>query len=213
MLPLTFQNLRTVLLLGCHSDDIEIGCGGLVLRLLRDNPRLKIHWVVLAAEGPRESEARASAAAWLRDAEACEVTIQDFRDSYFPAQWGDIKDFFHALAGQLQPDLVLTHRREDAHQDHRVASELTWCAFRDHAILEYEIPKYEGDLGQPNLYAPLDAATARRKIDLLMQHFATQRSKAWFRPETFDSLMRLRGIECKAPDGYAEAFHAPKLVL
>lgn len=213
MFRLPLDNLRSVLCIGCHSDDIEIGCGGLMLRLLRDRPDLKVSWVVLAAEGEREIEARRSAAAWLAGAKDADVIVQPFRDSYFPAQWSEIKTFFHSLSSRIRPDLILTHRPDDAHQDHRVAAELTWCAFREHLILEYEIPKYEGDLGRPNLYAALDGDLAARKVSLLMEHFATQRNKTWFRPETFESLMRIRGIECKAADGYAEAFHARKMFI
>ncbi len=213
MFRLPVERIETLLCIGCHSDDIEIGCGGLVLRLLRERPSLKVHWVVLGATGERDTEAQRSAEAWLGSACDADVVIRPFRDSYFPTQWAEIKEFLHGLSARVQPDLILTHRRDDAHQDHRVAAELTWCAFRDHLILEYEIPKYEGDLGRPNVYASLPADVAQRKIALLMEHFTTQRGKDWFRPETFEALMRLRGIECKAAGGYAEGFYARKLTV
>jgi LmbE family N-acetylglucosaminyl deacetylase len=202
----------SVLCLGAHSDDIEIGCGGTLLRLLAERP-VAVHWVTFAAPGEREAEARKSAADFLEGGVAATIEVHQFRESYFPAVAADIKDAFEALKARVTPDVVLTHRRDDAHQDHRTLAELTWNTFRNHLVLEYEIAKYEGDLGQPNLFVPLPDEVAARKVDLLMTHFATQRNRSWFRPDTFRALMTLRGIECNAPQGYAEAFHVRKAVL
>jgi LmbE family N-acetylglucosaminyl deacetylase len=202
-----------VLCLGAHSDDIEIGCGGTLLRLLAERPDARVNWVVFSADDDREAEARRCAADFLTGSAGGEVIVHRFRESYYPYVAADIKDAFGALRSIVSPDIVFTHRREDQHQDHRTLAELTWNTFRDHVVLEYEIPKFEGDLGHPNVYVPLDAATAARKIELLMAHFGTQRSKRWFRPETFRATMALRAIECNAPDGWAEAFHVSKLVL
>jgi LmbE family N-acetylglucosaminyl deacetylase len=203
----------TILALGAHSDDIEIGAAGTVLRLLDEHPGSLVHWVVFSAEGEREAEARASAADVLARAASATVEVHRFRESYFPFVGSEIKDRFEALKGRVQPDLVLTHRTADRHQDHRLVAELTWNTFRDHAIAEYEVPKYDGDLGQPNLFAPLPEAVARRKIALLLKHFASQRHRSWFKAESFESLMRIRGIECNADSGFAEAFHMRKLTL
>ncbi len=213
MIGANFPQLRNVLCLGAHSDDIEIGCGGTLLQMLDDNPQLNVCWVVFGAGGERADEARQSAEAFLADTSNKRIVIKDFRDSYFPAQWTDIKVFFHQLSQQFQPDLIFTHRHDDRHQDHRVLNELTWCAFRNHVILEYEIPKYEGDLGQPNLYSPVTEEQTARKIELLDEMFATQRNKQWFSDDTFWSLMRIRGLECHSPSRFAEAFHTRKLLL
>lgn len=202
----------SVLCLGAHSDDIEIGCGGTVLRLVAERPGTTVDWVVFSADDAREAEARDSAAAFLAGAAMARVVVHRFRESYFPHLGDQIKDAFEALKGDVAPDLVFTHRREDRHQDHRTIAELTWNTFRDHVVVEYEIHKYEGDLGHPNLYVPLDEEVAERKVELLARHFGTQRSRSWFRPETFRGLMAVRGVECNAASGWAEAFHAPKLV-
>jgi LmbE family N-acetylglucosaminyl deacetylase len=211
-LPRTGNPLR-ILCLGAHSDDIEIGCGGTILRLLAERPDSDVHWVIFSAADAREREARASAADFLSGASTTTVVVNRFRESYFPSVWADIKDFFEGLKRQVIPDLVFCHRAQDLHQDHRVVAELTWNTFRDHLILEYEIPKYEGDLTPPNVFVPLSKAHADRKVDLLMHHFASQRSRGWFRPSTFHGVMSLRGIECNSSDGSAEAFHARKVVL
>lgn len=211
MIRLAPENLNTLLCIGCHADDIEIGCGGALLRLLREHPRARVCWVVLSADGEREAEAKRSAARFLDGAASSEIIVQRFRDTLFPCDYQAIKAFYRELSGRVQPDAVFTHRLEDAHQDHRVAAELTWQAFRDHLILEYEIPKYEGDLGRPNVYVPLDEATARRKISLTVEAFPTQHDKPWFRAENFEALLRLRGLECKAE--FAEAFHCRKMTL
>jgi LmbE family N-acetylglucosaminyl deacetylase len=201
-----------LLCLGAHSDDIEIGCGGLLLRLAHTRP-LSVDWVVFSAGGRRGAEAKRGAARFLEGAAQRRVTTHRFRDGFFPYGGAAIQAVFERLKRTVRPDLVLTHYRDDRHQDHRVLSDLTWNTFRDHCILEYEIPKYDGDLGTPNLFVPLDEATARRKVELIRDTFTTQRDRHWFADETFLGLMRLRGMECRAPDGYAEAFYARKTVL
>lgn len=200
-----------VLALGCHSDDIEIGAGGTMLRLHEAYGDLEVHWVVLSAHGPRRDEARASADDLLPGA-ALTVDLHEFRDGYFPYEGGRVKDVFEALKAAPMPDLILTHHRQDLHQDHRLVCELTWNTFRDHLILEYEIPKYDADLGQPNVFVPVTEAHARRKVEVLLRHFGSQRSKHWFTEDLFVGVMRLRGSECRSPTGYAEAFHGRKLL-
>jgi LmbE family N-acetylglucosaminyl deacetylase len=202
-----------LLCIGAHSDDIEIGCGGLILSLLERRP-VDVEWVVFSASGVREVEARRSAQAFLKGARSANVVVKAFRDGFFPYD-ADIKSQFEALKkrGSRQPDLILTHYRHDRHQDHRVLSDLAWNTFRDHWILEYEIPKFDGDLGVPNCFAPIPKSTARRKAILLNRMFGTQRDKHWFTDETFMGLMRLRGMECRSETGYAEAFYARKTVL
>jgi LmbE family N-acetylglucosaminyl deacetylase len=202
-----------VLCVGAHSDDIEIGCGGTILRLLAEVPRVSVRWVVLTADDTREAEARASAAAFLAGAEEAQVEVLHLRESYLPSMAAEVKDYFEVLKHSCRPDIVFTHHRHDLHQDHQLVSQLTWNTFRDHLVLEYEIPKWDGDLGRPNVFVPLPADVAERKIALLCDHFASQRSRSWFDPETFTALMRLRAIECNAPDRRAEAFHGSKLAL
>jgi LmbE family N-acetylglucosaminyl deacetylase len=200
-----------LLFIGAHSDDIEIGCGGTVLRLLAEHPGSHVRWVVLSATAGREREARASAAEFLAMAGSVAVEVAAFRESYFPYVGAEVKDFFNGLGRRCRPDVVFCHTRADEHQDHRTVAELVWNTFRDHVVCEYEIPKYEGDLGRPNLYVTLTPDVVERKIELLMRHFGTQRSKRWFRTETFAAMMALRGIEAGATA--AEAFHARKLVI
>jgi|ERR1041385_182135 LmbE family N-acetylglucosaminyl deacetylase len=215
MLPLSFnkQGALRVLCLGAHSDDIEIGCGGTVLRLLAERPGCDVTWVVFSATGAREREARASAEEFLTGAAKKTIVTKAFRESYFPAVWADVKDFFEEVRRSVEPDVILCHHPKDLHQDHRVVAELAWNTFRDHLIFEYEIPKYEGDLGNPNVFVPLTRAQADRKVELLLRHFSSQASRAWFRADTFHGLMSVRGVECHAPDCRAEAFHARKAVL
>jgi len=213
-LSLTGANeFRRVLCLGAHCDDIEIGCGGTLLTLIEENPKLVVDWVVFASSPIREPEALASANAFLRDAADSTVVIKQFRNGYFPFTGAEIKDFFESLKSLPSPDLILTHQRNDRHQDHRTISDLTWNTFRDHLILEYEIPKYDGDLGQPNVFVPLTEQVWRRKIALTVEHFQSQKERSWFSEDTFRSLMRLRGVECNAPSGHAEAFYGRKLGL
>ena len=203
---------RRLLCIGAHCDDLEIGCGGTVLRLLDAAPDLAVDWVVLTSNEARAREARASAEAFLRGAREARVIVKAFRDGFLPYSGAEVKAFFEELKGLGSPDLILTHQRHDLHQDHRLVSELTWNTFRDHLILEYEIPKYDGDFGAPNLFVHLDAATARRKVELITTHFPTQHGRDWFAEETFLSVMRLRGMESRAPERYAEAFYCRKLV-
>ena len=201
-----------VLCLGAHSDDIEIGCGGTILRLLASQQEIDIVWVVFGAGSKREQEARASAALFLSQAKNKNIIVKNFRDGFFPFEGAQIKDFFEELKS-TSPDMIFTHYRKDAHQDHRLIEELTWNTFRNHLILEYEIPKYDGDFGQPNVFVPLDQEIYKKKVRYLMEAFETQRSKQWFGEDTFLALMRLRGMECVAPSGHAEAFYCRKLVL
>jgi LmbE family N-acetylglucosaminyl deacetylase len=203
----------SVLCLGAHSDDIEIGAGATLLSLLDRGIRLDVHWCVLSGAGLREREARASAADFLLHAASAKVEVMPFQDGFFPEQGEQIKSWFEVLKERVDPDVILTHRRDDAHQDHRQVSRLAWNTFRDHCILEYEVPKWDGDIGQPNLYMPVSAGALQRKVDLLISHFGSQRSKQWFDAETFLGLARLRGMECRAPERYAEAFVARKLTL
>lgn len=202
-----------ILFIGAHADDIEIGCGGTVQWLLDKYPRARITWVVLSASAARAAEARKAARRLLVRAVSPQVIIGDFRDAYFPAQFEQVKEFFDDLKRRVRPDIVFTHQREDLHQDHRVAGELTWNSFRDHLVLEYEIPKFDGGMGSPSVFVPLTRVQVQRKVRLLMGVYGTQRSKRWFTEETFSGLMRLRGIECNAPAGYAEAFYGRKLLL
>lgn len=202
-----------ILCMGAHSDDVEIGCGGTLLRLLDDHPGSHVTWVVFSASATRAAEAQTSAAAFLARAGQSEVQIHAYKESYFPSIAADIKDTFERLKSATRPDVVFAHRHDDMHQDHRVIAELTWNTFRNHLVLQYEIPKYEGDLGQPNVFVPLPMAVAQRKVDLLQHHFESQRHRSWFHADTFHGLMSVRGVECNAPERRAEAFYARKLVL
>lgn len=201
-----------ILCLGSHSDDIEIGCGGTVLRLAEQYPGAAFHWVVFSAIGVRAQEARC-AASFFAGSRLQELLLKTFRDGFMPFEGALVKDIFEELKQTVSPDLIFTHNRKDAHQDHRLVAELTWNTFRDHFILEYEIPKYDGDLGQPSVFVPLQKEVCQRKVHYLMEAFQSQRKKRWFQEETFFSLMRLRGMECNSPSGYAEAFYCRKLVL
>lgn len=217
MQPLTFDFGRTqpprLLCLGAHCDDIEIGCGATVLRLLNSWPGAQVHWVVFSGSSARHDEARAAAATFLAQAGESRVELLSYRESFLPQDWGAVKDEFERIKAEFTPTLVLTHARDDAHQDHRVVAELTWNTFRDHTVLEYEIPKYEGDLGNPNLFVPVERHYAEAKVEILMTCFETQRKRSWFDPTTFLGLMRLRGVGCNAPSGYAEAFTVRKMVI
>jgi LmbE family N-acetylglucosaminyl deacetylase len=200
-----------ILCLGAHSDDIEIGCGGTILKLLGEIPGAELRWIVLGATGQRANEAVASANLFLANARKKEIVVKGFRDGFFPYIGGEIKQFFEELKHDYAPDLILTHYRNDLHQDHRVISELTWNTFRNHLILEYEIVKYDGDMGAPNFFMPLNDALCRRKIANILQAFGSQRDKQWFTQDTFVAMLRLRGLECNAPDKYAEAFYCRKV--
>lgn len=203
----------SVLCLGAHSDDIEIGAGATLLSWLEQGIRLDVHWCVLSGAGEREQEAKASAVDFLAPAASRQIEVMAFRDGFFPEQGEQIKIWFEALKDRVDPDVILSHRGDDAHQDHRQVARLAWNTFRDHLILEYEIPKWDGDMARPNFYMPVSAAAIQRKIDLLMAHFGSQRSRQWFDAEAFLGLARLRGMECRAQERYAEAFVARKLAL
>jgi LmbE family N-acetylglucosaminyl deacetylase len=207
------EPIRRVLAIGCHADDIEIGCGGTLLALCRANPELEVDWVVLAAEGRRADEARASAADFLDGIVEARVEVHAFRDGFLPYVGGEVKEVFEQLKQRVDPQLVFTHAGYDFHQDHRLACELTWNTFRSHLILEYEVPKVDGDLGRPNVYIPLTQELVERKLDLLDRHFPTQAGKHWFDRDTFKGLMRLRGLEAVAPERFAEGFTCRKVTL
>jgi LmbE family N-acetylglucosaminyl deacetylase len=212
LLSETSASITRILCLGAHCDDIEIGCGGTLLSLLEANPGIHVDWVVFSSDEQREPEARAGAAAFLAHADEANVVVKAFRQRFF-AYAAEIKEFFDELGASTRPELVFTHFGDDRHQDHRVLSELAYNTFRDHLILEYEIPKWDGDISRPWVYVPLDTSHVERKVETIWNVFESQRDKHWFSKETFLATMRLRGIECKAPSGYAEAFHCRKLVL
>jgi len=201
-----------VLCLGAHSDDIEIGCGGTILHLAEQFPSCVLHWVVFSALGVRAAEAQRGAELFAGTSTIKGPILKPFRDGFMPFVGAEIKATFEELKA-ISPDLIFTHNRRDAHQDHRLIAELTWNTFRDHLIFEYEIPKYDGDLGQPNVFVPLEPKAFQKKVSYIMEAFRSQHARRWFREETFLSLMRLRGIECNASSGYAEAFYCSKIVL
>ena len=217
MLNLLFDKPKldpfSILCLGAHSDDIEIGCGGTILRLIDQYPNLNVTWVVFGASGPRIDEAQKSAELFLSEVTEKNILIKNFRDGYFPYNGAEIKDYFEELKQQLNPDLIFTHYRNDLHQDHRLIEELTWNTWRNHLILEYEIPKYDGDLGIPNFFVTLDKPILNKKIDLLLRLFQTQGNKHWFSSETFRAILRIRGIESKSNSGYAEAYYCRKILF
>jgi LmbE family N-acetylglucosaminyl deacetylase len=202
-----------VLCLGAHADDIELGCGGTILGLIKRYKKMRFYWVIFSADEKRAREALSSARSFLKGAREKKVEVHNYRESYFPYLGSEIKDAFEKLKTASSPDLVFTHFRKDLHQDHRLISELTWNTFRDHLILEFEILKYDGDLGAPNFFVPLEKKTCQRKIRLLLENFKSQRGKRWFSEEAFSSLMKLRGIESSSESGYAEAFFCRKMVL
>jgi LmbE family N-acetylglucosaminyl deacetylase len=203
----------SLLAVGAHADDIEIGCGATLIRLLRENPTSSIHWVVVSALGVREEEAQRSACAYVDGHPNSRVTVLKHRDGFFPYEGYAIKERFEALKNEVKPDVVFTHHREDRHQDHRLVSELTWNSFRDALIFEYEVAKWDGDLVTPNAYVGADRADAEAKIERLNRFFPSQHNHDWFTDDTFFALMRLRGVESRTPSGLAEGFHARKLVL
>jgi LmbE family N-acetylglucosaminyl deacetylase len=207
------QGVRKILALGAHADDIEIGCGGTLLRLLSERSDLEVTWVVFCSTPERAREAEASAQRFLERASRRRVIVKSHRDGFLPTEQAGVKEEFEELKAQLSPDLILTHFRDDRHQDHRVVSELTWNTWRNHAIWEFEIPKYDGDFGSPNLFVPLDPGTVERKIALVLEAFPTQAGKPWFTADLFQAVARIRGMECAAPDRLAEAFYARKLVV
>ena len=202
-----------ILCVGAHSDDIEIGCGGTILRLLSEYADVEVHWIIFGSNGQRNSEATASARNFLSGAKRKKIVVKNFKDSYFPYRAEKMKKYFTALSKRISPDVIFTHYRHDLHQDHRLISELTWNAYRNHLILEYEIVKYDGDLGLPNFFVHIDKALCRKKVDFIMDSFKSQREKDWFTPDAFFSILRLRGIESRAPGRYAEGFYCRKLVV
>jgi LmbE family N-acetylglucosaminyl deacetylase len=202
-----------VLCLGAHSDDIEIGCGGTILKLIELYPNISFYWVVFGSKGSRTEEALKSANVLLDDVNDKKIFVKGFRDSFFPYIGEDIKEYFEQIKRDVEPDIIFTHYRQDLHQDHRLISDLTWNTFRNHLILEYEVPKYDGDLGSPNLFVNMDEIICRKKIQHLHAHFKTQTDRQWFSEETFRGLLRLRGIESNSPDKYAEAFYCRKMVF
>jgi LmbE family N-acetylglucosaminyl deacetylase len=218
MLPLTFPRDPStplkLLFLGAHSDDIEIGCGGTVLQLLSTYRKVDVVWVVFSSTAEREREARASASLFLEQATGqTKVIVMKFRDGFFPYQGMAIKEFFEELKKNVNPHLIFTHYRDDRHQDHRTISDLTWNTWRQHLILEYEVPKYDGDFGTPSFFVPLAKDVCARKIKYISDVFQSESNKAWLTEDTFQAILRLRGVECAAPDKYAEAFYCRKLVL
>jgi LmbE family N-acetylglucosaminyl deacetylase len=213
MLSLPFgSTMRRVLCLGAHCDDVEIGCGGLLWSLARANPQLRFDVVVFASDAPRASETRVAIKALLGES-LDNLIVHACRDGFFPAEWSTIKGLFETLKSLPAPDVVLTHHEADRHQDHRVVSELTWNTFRNHLVIEYEIPKFDGDFGRPNLYVPLTAQAVEQKSSILLSSFPSQRNKRWFTAELFSAVLRLRGMECNAESGYAEAFYLRKMVV
>jgi LmbE family N-acetylglucosaminyl deacetylase len=202
-----------VLCLGSHADDIEIGCGGSIIRLIRQYPNCRINWVVFSAIGIRKAEAERGAELFAGKQHLDQVHFHEFRDGFMPYVGSNVKDAFEELKRSVSPDIIFTHHRNDAHQDHRLIAELTWNTFRNHLILEYEIPKYDGDMGQPNVLFPLEEIEYQNKVRFIMEAFPSQYAKKWLEESTFLSLMRLRGMECNALSGYAEAFHCRKAVL
>lgn len=209
----TNESEYRVLCLGAHCDDIEIGCGGTVLKLIENYKNVTFYWVVFSSNQERAQEAIASANLFLKEAKAKTVIVKDFRDGFLPFSGIEVKEYFEQLKQQFSPDLILTHYRQDLHQDHRLISDLTWNTFRNHLILEYEIPKYDGDLGIPNFFVQLDESICRRKIQYTLDAFKTQSNKQWFTEETFRSLLRIRGMESNSPSKYAEAFYCRKIVF
>jgi LmbE family N-acetylglucosaminyl deacetylase len=211
--PFTGVKPPTILLLGAHSDDIEIGCGGSILRLIEQRPDIVVWWVVFSAAGKRGEEAQASANLFLQGVQTRQIVLKDFRDGFLPYDGSAVKEQFEELKLAVSPDIIFTHTRHDLHQDHRLLCELTWNTWRDHLILEYEIPKYDGDLGAPNFFIHLDERISNKKINYLLQCFQTQQNKHWFTADTFQALMHLRGVESRAPDNYAEGFYGRKIVF
>ena len=207
------NGIRRILCLGAHCDDIEIGCGGTILRLIQENPKLEFHWVVFSSNPVRKREARKAASLFLQNAGGSRVVIRNFRDSYFPYDGKAIKEFVASIQKSFEPDLIFTHTRNDLHQDHRLICELTWNAFRNHLILEYEIPKYDGDLGSPNFFVGLDEALCTAKIRNILAAFRSQAGKQWFTEDTFRALLRIRGIESNAEGRYAEGFYCRKALV
>ena len=207
------KNNLKILFLGAHSDDIEIGCGGTILKFIKELAKAQIRWIVFSGNEIRAAEAQQSASTFLNEVKSKKIDVYDFRESYFPFIGADLKDCFEKLKKEFNPDIIFTHYAKDAHQDHKLISKLTWNTFRDHFIFEYEIPKYDGDLSTPNLYVNLDDLIIRKKINYICKIFKSQKKKSWFSEETFRSISRIRGIESNSPDKYAESFYCHKILL
>jgi LmbE family N-acetylglucosaminyl deacetylase len=203
---------RRILCLGAHSDDIEIGCGGTILHLTQLSDQLEVYWLVFSSNPQRAREAESSARAFLKRAKHKTIVVKSFRDGFLPYVGAQVKDCFEELKRSFTPDLIFTHCRHDLHQDHRAVCELTWNTWRNHQILEYEIPKYDADLRSPNLFVPLSKTVCQRKTKALMKYFGTQRNKQWFTEDLFLGLLRLRGIESASPTQFAEGFYSRKMV-
>lgn len=206
------QPLR-ILALGAHCDDIEIGAGGALLSLIQDHNIESVHWIVFSSNEIRKIEAQQSATNFLSGVKSTYIDIKNFRNGHFPYVGAEIKDYFEEIKKKYEPNLIFTHYRNDRHQDHKTISDLTWNTFRNHMILEYEIPKYDGDIGNPNFFIPVSTEHKNMKVTNLLKYFPSQHDKQWFTKETFVAIMKLRGIESNAQEDYAEAFYARKLVL
>jgi LmbE family N-acetylglucosaminyl deacetylase len=207
------NSVYKILCLGSHCDDIEIGCGGTILKLIEDYRNIVFCWVVFSSNEQRAKEAIQSANNFLKGAKVENIFINNFRNGFFPFIGAEIKEYFEQLKQEISPDLIFTHYRHDLHQDHSLISDLTWNTFRNHLILEYEIPKYDGDLGSPNFFVQLDEDICRRKVQYLLDAFETERQKQWFSEDTFLSIMRLRGVESNSPGKYSEAFYCRKITF
>jgi LmbE family N-acetylglucosaminyl deacetylase len=212
-LPDKGRGLDHILCIGAHCDDLEIGCSGTILKLTRQHPEVSVTWVVMGSNEVRAQEALESAHTLLGPIRKKNIVIKAFRDGFFPYAGAEIKTYFEELKHEVSPDVVFTHYRHDLHQDHRLVAELTWNTFRDHLILEYEIPKYDGDLGTPNVFVSLDDALCRQKIANILRSFPSQADKRWFTEDLFRAILRLRGMESNSPGGFAEAFHCRKAIL
>jgi len=202
-----------ILCLGAHCDDIEIGCGGTVLKLIEEQKISQITWIIFTSNEKRKQEAHSSAEEFLKNIDNKDIKILDYKDGYLPSLWSEVKNTFESIKQEVNPDIIFTHYRNDLHQDHRVVSELTWNTFRNHIIFEYEITKYDGDLGSPNVFTPLDQAIINRKGEILMRSFQSQKNKHWFDKSTIKAVMRIRGVECASPSHYAEAFYCRKMIM
>lgn len=213
MKTLRLEKVNSLLCLGAHGDDIEIGCGGTILKLTDAIPGLDVRWIVFSAGPERAREASRSAGLFLEKAGSRSVDILEFRDGFFPYKGAQVKDYFEQLKGDVSPDLILTHNRDDLHQDHRLICELTWNTFRNHLILEYEIPKWDGDIGRPNFYVHLSETLYLKKVQMIGDTFKSQSGKQWFSEDVFLALMRLRGMECNSPSNHAEGFYARKIAI
>ena len=217
MLKFNFQqpsnSTYNILCLGAHCDDIEIGCGGTILRLVETYPSLSFYWIVFSSNAEREQEASHSASLFLKQVKSKSVVIKQFKDGFLPFNGEEVKQLFEQVKQEFNPDIIFTHYRQDLHQDHRLISDFTWNTFRNHLIFEYEIPKYDGDLGKPNFFVHLDEDACHHKIQYITDSFRSQHSKQWFTPETFLSLLRIRGIESNSPGKYAEGFHCRKVIF